>query len=171
MSTFNAINSSKMYLKKYSDLAFGTDDGMLLQEFIEGQKEDVISLEDIYLQSDLKKYLDHPELLKERKDTNVSLFMDSAMEVSVHYEDFILVLAVLLLEAKHVGQITFTEIGGDKTLVFNASKDDCALIYKALLYIHSNPNEFILFEYCGAYLEELLGEINEVLEELRCHLS
>lgn len=157
-----------MYLLKYNDLAFGTDHGMSIQDLIEEQEKDVFTLEDIYVLSDLKKYIDKPSLLKERTDSNVCLNFKNFVKDVVHYEDIIIVIAVLILEAdNNVNHIVSLEsIGGVSAFKFVTTNEERQLIYDRLDYIIANPNEFILFEFCESYLDELLSELNEVLTDL-----
>ena len=153
-------------IENWKDTAFGSDFGGDFLELIEKISENEISVDLIYRNTDLKKYFDNPDLLKERTDNNVN-FTNSEFEQYIHFEDLIIALAAIIAENKLNGKVDLTKAYGNKVLKFNSTEQEIQQIYLALKNIYNNPDDYVLFEMCmDEERKETLIDINQILIEL-----
>ncbi len=151
-------------IENWKDTAFGSDFGGDLLELIESITEEIITFDLLFANTDLKKYLDEPDLLSVRTDNNVN-FIHSPFEQYIHFEDMIIGLSALIAEQYLNGKIDLTKAYGNKVLHFKCTEKEIERIYVALKEIHDNPDAYVLFEMC---LEEERKEtLNDIAGILR----
>lgn len=156
-----------MFLEKWKDTAFGTDHGNDFRDFIEDIGISPITIDDIYQRCNLKKYIDQPDLLLQRKDNDVKID-NPDFEQFVHYEDAIIALSAIIIESELNGEADLTEAYGNETVIFNISKQELSSIKSALGFVYNNPDNFILFELCAEEEKsEVLTHIAEMLEQFQ----
>lgn len=152
-------------IENWKDTAFGSDFGSDFLELIEKISEKEITLDLIYQHTDLKKYIDNPDLLETRTDNNV-WFTSSAFEQYIHFEDAIIALSAIIVESKLNVVVDLRKAYGNKVLLLNTSNQELKPIFKALQHIYENPEKFVLFELC---LEEeriqTLDDVKSILIE------
>ena len=153
-------------IENWKDTAFGSDFGGDFLELIEEIAEKEITLEVIYQHTDLKKYIDKPDLLEIRNDNNV-WFPNSDFEQYIHFEDAIIALSAIIVESKlNNGKVDLRKAYGNKVIVFKSTKAGTKPIHEALQNIYKYPEKFVLFEMCLAEeKEETLEDIKDILVE------
>lgn len=151
-------------IEKWKDTAFGSDFGGDFLELVEQiSKDDILTLDLIYKNTDLKKYIDTPSLLEDRTDNNV-MFTNSKYEQYVHFEDLIIGLSAIIIEAKSNGLVDLTKAYGTTTIQTQFKIEEVKPIYTALQTIYNNPNTYVLFEMClEEERKETLKDIMEML--------
>lgn len=156
-----------MFIEKWKDTAFGSDYGADFQSFLEEITSDKLTLKEVFKNCDLEKYLNNPELLKERTDNNVQL-TNSNFEQFVHYEDAVIALCAIVAESEANGSADLTLAYGNKVLIFDITKEEIMPLKNALNYIHDNLDQFVLFEMLGEEEQaETLADIREIIEQLQ----
>jgi len=109
----------------------------------------------------LVKMLD-PSLLEQRTDNNVQ-FINSKFEQYIHFEDLIIALSAILVEAELHGLVDLTKAYGNKTIKFEVEKEEIKPIYKALQAIYNAPEKYVMFEMCmSEEREETLNDIKNI---------
>ena len=152
-------------IENWKDVAFGSDFGGDFLELIEKISDNEISIDLIYQNTDLKKYIETPNLLEKRTDNNVN-FINSKFEQYIHFEDLIIGLSAMIVESGLNGKVDLTKTYGNKILDFKLDKTEIEPIYSALLKIHENPENYVLFEMCmKEERDETLKNIKEILTE------
>lgn len=150
-------------IEKWKDTAFGSDFGGDFLELVENIANDTLTIDLIYENTDLKKYIDNPSLLEERTDNNVK-FINSKFEQYIHFEDIIIGLSVIIVEAQLHQKADLTKAYGSKILKFEFKKNEVKPIYAALQSIYNNPDKYVLFEMCiEEERKETLKDIKEIL--------
>lgn len=153
-------------IEHWKDTAFGSDFGGDFLELVEKISDNEISIDLIYQNTDLKKYIDNPDLLKERTDNNVN-FTNSKFEQYVHFEDIIIGLSAMIAESKLNRKVDLTKAYGNKILNFSSTEQEIKPIHSALKNIYNNPDDYVLFEMCmEEERKETLSDINQMLIEL-----
>lgn len=152
-------------IENWKDTAFGSDFGGDFLELIERIPETRITIDTIYKNTDLKKYIDNPKLLENRTDNNVN-FTISKFEQYVHFEDLTIALSAMIVESGLVGKVDLTKAYGTKIVDFKFYTEEVKPIYLALRKIYNNPENYVLFEICmEKEREETLNDIKEILTE------
>lgn len=155
-----------MFIEKWKDTAFGSDYGADFQSFLEEITSDKLTLKEVFKNCDLEKYLNNPELLKERTDNNVQL-TNSNFEQFVHYEDAVIALSAIVAESEANGSADLTLAYGNEVLIFDITKEEITTLKNALTYIHNNPDQFVLFEMLDEDEQIVtLKDIAEIIEQL-----
>lgn len=154
-----------MFIEQWKDTAFGSDYGSDFQSFLEELPTTNLNLALVYEHCDLKKYFDHPELLNQRTDNNVKLH-NSDFEQFVHYEDAVIALAAIVAESELNGSADLTEAYGTKVLTFEVTTEELTTLKNALVYIHDNTTNFVLFEMLGEDKDETLSDITAIVDQL-----
>ncbi|WP_299435636.1 imm68 putative immunity domain-containing protein [uncultured Aquimarina sp.] len=150
-------------IENWKDTAFGSDFGGDFLELVENITSDTLTMNLIYTNTDVKKYIDNPDLLKERTDNNVQ-FTNSKFEQYIHFEDLIIALSVMIVEAELNGEIDLTKAYGNKVLKFQAEKEEIKSIHSALQTIYNSPDSYVMFEMCmEEEREETLTDIKNIL--------
>ncbi|EZH73447.1 hypothetical protein ATO12_16025 [Aquimarina atlantica] len=150
-------------IEKWRDTAFGSDFGGDFLDLIERISDDKLSMDLIYKNTDVKKYLDNPNLLQERTDNNVK-FTNTEYEQYIHFEDLIIGLSVIIVEAELNNEIDLTKAYGSKTVTFTFQKNEVKPICSALQVIYNNPDDYVLFEMCmEEERKETLNDIKEIV--------
>jgi len=150
-------------IEHWKDTAFGSDFGGDFLELVENITIDTLTMDLIYTNTDVKKYIDDPAILKERTDNNIQ-FTNSKFEQYIHFEDLIIALSVMIIEAKLNGEIDLTKAYGNKTLKFEGKKEEIKPIYNALQTIYNSPDSYVMFEMCmKEEREETLADIKNIL--------
>ncbi|MFD2562884.1 imm68 putative immunity domain-containing protein [Aquimarina rubra] len=150
-------------IENWKDTAFGSDFGGDFLELVENITDDTLTMDLIYTNIDVKKYIDNPDVLKERTDNNVQ-FTNSKFEQYIHFEDLIIALSAIIVEAQLNGQVDLTKAFGNKVLKFQAEKEEIIPIYNALQTIYNTPDNYVLFEMCmQEEREETLNDIKNIL--------
>lgn len=149
-------------IEHWKDTAFGSDFGGDFLELIESISSDILTMDLIYKHTDVKKYLDSPSLLEQRTDNNVQ-FINSKFEQYIHFEDLIIALSAILVEAELHGLVDLTKAYGNKTIKFEVEKEEIKPIYKALQAIYNAPEKYVMFEMCmSEEREETLNDIKNI---------
>lgn len=152
-------------IEKWKDTAFGSDFGGDFLELIESLTDKELSIELIYQNTDLKKYIDKPNLLEVRTDNNV-FFVNTKFEQYVHFEDAIIALSAIIVESEVNGVADLSKAYGNKQLFFKSYKSDIVPIFKALKNIFDQPEKYVLFEMClEEERKETLSDIQSILTE------
>lgn len=160
-----------MFIEKWKDTAFGSDFGSDFQSFLEGIDSDKLTFKQGYENCDLEKYFDNPELLNERTDNNVQL-ANPDLEQYVHYEDAVIALSAIVAESELNGSADLIQAYGSKVLLFDITKEEIITLKTALVYIHENPNQFVLFEMLDEDGQtETLSDISEIIEQLQISIE
>ncbi|WP_299247452.1 imm68 putative immunity domain-containing protein [uncultured Aquimarina sp.] len=150
-------------IENWKDTAFGSDFGGDFLEFIENITGNMLTMDLIYTHTDLKKYIDNPDVLKERTDNNVQ-FTNSKFEQYIHFEDLIIALSAVIVEAGIHGHVDLTKAYGNKVLKFQTSKEEITPVYEALQTIYNTPDSYVMFEMCmKEEREETLNDIKDIL--------
>jgi len=150
-------------IENWKDTAFGSDFGGDFLELVENITSDTLTMNLIYTNTDVKKYIDNPDVLKERTDNNVQ-FTNSKFEQYIHFEDLIIALSAIIVEAQINGQVDLTKAYGNKVLKFQAKKEELMPIYNALQTIYNSPDSYVMFEMCmEEEREETLTDIKNIL--------
>lgn len=153
-------------IENWKDTAFGSDFGGDFLELVEKISDTEISIDLICQNTDLKKYLDNPDVLKGRTDNQVN-FRYSKFEQYVHFEDLIIGLAAIIAESKLTGKVDLTKAYGNKILTFTSTEQEIKPIYLALKHIYENPDDYALFEMCmEEERKETLSDIHQILTVL-----
>lgn len=147
-------------IENWKDTAFGSDFGGDFLELIETICVHEITFDLIYKNTNLKTYIDKPELLENKTDNNV-YFTNSKFKQYIHFEDFIIGLSAIIAESSKNGIVDLTKAYGNKLLNFKLVKNEIEPIYIALKRIYQNPENYVLFEMC---LDE---ERNETLKDVK----
>ena len=134
-------------LEDWKDIVFGSDFGGDFLELIEKITDKELTLDLIYATTDLKKYLDNPDLLDSRTDNNVN-FTNSEFEQYIHFEDAIIALSAIIVENHQKGEVDLTKAYGSKVLHFRSSHEESKPLLTALQKIYARPEKFVLFELC-----------------------
>lgn len=152
-------------IEHWKDTAFGSDFGNDFLELIENIPDKVSTLDLVYQYTDLKKYIDNPDLLNERTDNNV-FFVNSKFEQYIHFEDAIIGLSAIIVESKLNGKVDLSKAYGSKTIEFRITKQEAIPIFNALKNIYNNPEKFVLFEMClDKERKKTLNDIHSILTE------
>ncbi|WP_298544970.1 imm68 putative immunity domain-containing protein [uncultured Aquimarina sp.] len=150
-------------IENWKDTAFGSDFGGDFLELVENITSDTLTMDLIYTHSDVKKYIDNPDLLHERTDNNVR-FTNSKFEQYIHFEDLIIALSAIIVEAGIHGQVDLTKAYGNKVLKFQMNKEEITPVYEALQTIYNTPDSYVMFEMCmKEEREETLKDIKDIL--------
>lgn len=158
-------------IENWKDTAFGSDFGNDFLKLIEEISENEFTLDLVYQNTDLKKYIDNPNLLNERTDNNVK-FTNSEFEKYIHFEDAIIALSVIIIESKLNGKANLTKAYGIKTLEFKSTNTEIELIFIALQNIYAHPEKYVLFEMClEKERQETLDDIEEMIKEFEKYLD
>ena len=152
-------------IEKWKDTAFGSDFGGDFLELVEKITTKEFSIDLVYKNTDIKKYLDNSSTLETKTDNNV-YFTNSKFEQYIHFEDLIIALSAMIVEGSVNGKIDLTKAYGSRILDFNLIKKEIKPIYFALKTIYKKPDNFVLFEMCTKLeRKETLNDINEILKE------
>lgn len=160
-----------MHITKYLDSGyiFGTDDSLLLLDYLAEKQKAEISLGEIFSDIGLDK------LNGEFQNTEISLEVvnEEGFEMEFHYAiDLIINLAALLLECKITGSINMCELCEDDELEngnihITATPKEHQLINKALKDFLTDPLDYDLSEMVD---EDEMKEIAGIGEEIRKEL-
>lgn len=155
-----------MFIEKWKDTAFGSDFGGDFQQFLEKIPSEKLTLVEVYKRCDLKKYLDHPELLNQRTDNSVIL-ENSEFKQWVPYEEAVIALTVIVVESELNGTADLRNAYGTKKITFEVEKNELLTLKSALTQIYEYPEKFVVFELCleGERIQTL-SDIKEILSEL-----
>lgn len=152
-------------IEKWKNTAFGSDFGNDFLELIEKIIDKELTLDLIYQNTDLEKYIENPDLLNERTDNNVN-FTNSEFEQYIHFEDAIITLSAVIIESKLNRKVDLTKSYGAKILEFKSTHEEIEPIFRALENIHAHPEKYVLFEMClEKERQETLDDIEEMIKE------
>ena len=152
-------------IENWKDTVFGSDFGNDFLALIENISEDELTLDLVYQNTDLKKYIDNPNLLSEKTDNNVK-FINSEFEQYIHFEDAIIALSAIIIESKLNGKTDLTKAYGTKSLEFKSTNEESEPIFIALQNIYTHPENYVLFEMClEKERQETLDDIEEMIKE------
>lgn len=152
-------------IENWKDTAFGSDFGGDFLELVEKIADEEITLDLIYTHTDIKKYLENPQLLDARTDNNV-YFTQSPFEQYIHFEDAIIGLSALIIENELHGKVDLTKAYGNKVLVFKPSENTLIPVFNALQHIYNYPEKYMLFEMCmGEERQAVLQDIQQMIIE------
>ena len=152
-------------IENWKDTAFGSDFGGDFLELVEQMANEEVSIDLIFQNTDVKKYLDGRVSLKKRTDNNVN-FINSKFGQYIHFEDLIIALSVMIVESSLNGKVDLTKAYGNKIVDFNFKKDEIKPVYFALKNIHNEPDDYVLFEMCQEEeRKKTLKDIQEILTE------
>lgn len=155
-----------MYIEKYwGNYVGGSDDSLVLLEYLEGKETKQIIVKEIFEETGLNN-------LSSFRNTDYPLEVPiDGFEAEIHYAITLITdLAVLMLECKVNGSVNISDLLDDDmecVISITATEQEHELINKALMDFTAEPLTYDLCEMVG---EEEIVEMSQVCEEIRKEL-
>lgn len=151
-----------MYIEKYwGNYVGGSDDSLVLLEYLEGKETKQIIVKEIFEETGLNN-------LSSFRNTDYPLEVPiDGFEAEIHYAITLITdLAVLMLECKVNGSVNISDLLDDDmecVISITATEQEHELINKALMDFTAEPLTYDLCEMVG---EEEIVEMSQVCEEI-----
>ncbi len=155
-----------MYIEKYwGNYVGGSDDSLVLLEYLAGKEKEQITVEEIFEETGLNN-------LSSFRNTDCPLEAPiDGFEAEIHYAITLITdLATLLLECKVNGSVNISDLLEDDmdcVISITATEQEHELINKALMDFTAEPQAYDLCEMVG---DEEIVEMSQVCEEIRKEL-